>query len=193
MPAESGSANFTPSSVLKGDVLKDAAAVRMLVLDVDGVCTDGKLYMDGEGHAVKCFHAHDGIGIKLALRADLGIAVITGRNDPCVRARMTQLGVRHYFPGFEAKMPALRRLAEESGLGFAQMAYLGDDFIDLDPLEVVGMPMAVANARPEVLRAARHVTALKGGEGAVREAVEWLLHARGLNNLAALWRDSAQG
>ena len=73
------------------------------------------------------------------------------------------------------------------------MAYLGDDFIDLDPLEVVGMPMAVANARPEVLRAARHVTALKGGEGAVREAVEWLLHARGLNNLAALWRDSAQG
>ena len=112
MPAESGSANFTPSSVLKGDVLKDAAAVRMLVLDVDGVCTDGKLYMDGEGHAVKCFHAHDGIGIKLALRADLGIAVITGRNDPSVHARMTQLGVRHYFPGFEAKMPALRRLAD---------------------------------------------------------------------------------
>ena len=192
MPAESGSASITPCSVLKDDVLKDAAAVRMLVLDVDGVCTDGKLYMDGEGHAVKCFHTHDGIGIKLALRADLDIAVITGRNDPSVRARMTQLGVRHYFPGFEAKLPALRRLAEESGLGFAQMAYLGDDFIDLDPLEVVGMPMAVANARPEVLRAARHVTALRGGEGAVREAVEWLLHARGLNNLAALWRDSAQ-
>ena len=123
----------------------------------------------------------------------MGISVITGRKDPSVHARMTQLGDRHYFPGFEAKMPALRRLAEESGLGFAQMAYLGDDFIDLDPLEVVGMPMAVANARPEVLRAARHVTALKGGEGAVREAVEWLLHARGLNNLAALWRDSAQG
>lgn len=178
----------SPQSVL----LANAAAVRMLVLDVDGVCTDGKLYMDGDGHAVKCFHAHDGIGIKLALRAGLDIAVITGRDDPGVRARMTKLGVRHYFPDFEAKMPALRLLAEESGLDFARMAYLGDDFIDLDPMEAVGVPMAVANARPEVLRAARHVTALRGGEGAVREAVEWLLHARGLHDLAALWRGGAQ-
>ena len=146
MPAEHGQ---TPHSA-------QAADVRMLVLDVDGVCTDGKLYVDGSGHALKCFHAHDGIGIKLALRAGLDIAVITGRDDPGVRARMTGLGVRHYFPGHEAKMPALRLLEEESGIKPAQMAYLGDDFIDLEPMAAVGMPMAVANARPEVLRAARY-------------------------------------
>lgn len=105
---------------------------------------------------------------------------------------MTRLGVRHYFPGFEVKMPALRRLSRECGIDFSHMAYLGDDFIDLEPMEAVGMPMAVANARPEALRAARYVTALRGGEGAVREAVEWLLHARGLNDLAALWRKGVQ-
>ena len=81
---------------------------------------------------------------------------------------------------------------EECGIDFSHMAYLGDDFIDLEPMEAVGMPMAVANARPEALRAARYVTALRGGEGAVREAVEWLLHARGLNDLAALWRKGVQ-
>lgn len=81
MPADTVSASLFPSSPLK-----EAAAVRMLVLDVDGVCTDGKLYMDGDGHALKCFHAHDGIGIRLALGAGLDIAVITGRDDPGVRA-----------------------------------------------------------------------------------------------------------
>ena len=182
MPAEHGQ---TPP-------FAQAADVRMLVLDVDGVCTDGKLYVDGSGHALKCFHAHDGIGIKLALRAGLDIAVITGRDDPGVRARMTGLGVRHYFPGHEAKMPALRLPEEESGIKPAQMAYLGDDFIDLEPMAAVGMPMAVANARPEVLRAARYVTRLPGGEGAVREAVEWLLRERGLRDLAAVWLNGAQ-
>ncbi|MCH5277084.1 MAG: phenylphosphate carboxylase subunit delta [Desulfovibrionaceae bacterium] len=177
-----------PGALCRPGAAEAAARVRFLVLDVDGVCTDGRLYFDASGTASKAFYARDGIGIKTALRAGLGIGIITGRDDPCVRARMTQLGVTEYHPGHEAKLPVLDEIRRRLGLGFDQMAYMGDDWIDLDPLRTVGMPLAVADAAPDVRDEALYVTAAPGGRGAVREAVEFLLNARqdGLKP-AALW------
>ncbi len=169
-------------------VVKAAARVRLLVLDVDGVCTDGKLYYSESGLAMKCFSSLDGLGIKTALRCGLGIGVITGRNDPAVFARMSQLGVKDYFPGYESKLAPLEELRRRYGLSFEEMAYLGDDWIDLDPMRTVGLPMAVANAVNQVKKEARYVTTARGGEGAVREAVEFLLSSRGNGvNPADIW------
>lgn len=170
------------------DVVRAASAVRFLVLDVDGVCTDGKLYFQENGHPLKCFNAQDGIGIKTALMAGIGIGIITGRNDPCVLARMSQLGVRDYYAGFESKLPKLEAIRRKYHLRKEEMAYLGDDWIDLDPMRSVGMPMAVANAVAQVKKEALYVTSARGGEGAVREAVEFLLASRrDGKNPADLW------
>lgn len=167
-----------PGIAADENTFRDAASVRFLVLDVDGVCTDGKLYFQENGHPVKCFNAQDGIGIKTAMLAGIGIGIITGRNDPCVLARMSQLGVTEYHAGFESKLPKLEALRQKYGLKPEEMAYMGDDWIDLDPMRTVGMPIAVANAVAQVKKEARYITAARGGEGAVREAIEFLLNAR---------------
>ena len=167
-----------PGIAADENAFRDAASVRFLVLDVDGVCTDGKLYFQENGHPVKCFNAQDGIGIKTAMLAGIGIGIITGRNDPCVLARMSQLGVTEFHAGFEAKLPKLESIRRKYGLRPEEMAYMGDDWIDLDPMRSVGMPIAVANAVAQVKKEARYITAARGGEGAVREAIEFLLNAR---------------
>ncbi len=178
---------------LKNDSAKvraKAAAIKVLVLDVDGVCTDGKLYAQPDGTAVKAFCSHDGVAIKTAMRAALHIAVITGRDDPAVTARFAQLGVEQYYPGFEAKLGPLEKIRQALGLEYDQMAYLGDDWIDLDPMLKVGLPLAVPNARPEVLAVALGVTARPGGEGAVRDAVEFILKSRDPNiRLTDYWME----
>lgn len=180
MSAESllSDTSLRPGAICRPGAMEAAARVRFLVLDVDGVCTDGRLLFDKDGTASKAFYARDGIGIKTALRAGLGIGIITGRDDPCVRARMTQLGVTEYHPGHENKLPALDEIRRRLGLEFDEMAYMGDDWIDLDPLRIVGMPLAVADAVREVKDEALYVTVARGGRGAVREAVEFLLNAR---------------
>ena len=167
-----------PGTLAHNDALHAAAKVRFLVLDVDGVCTDGKLYFQENGHPVKCFHAQDGIGIKTAMMAGIGVGIITGRNDPCVLARMSQLGVTEYHAGFESKLPKLEAIRRKYGLEWEEMAYVGDDWIDLDPMRTVGMPIAVANAVAQVKKEALYITAARGGEGAVREAIEFILAAR---------------
>jgi len=167
-----------PGIAADENAFRDAASVRFLVLDVDGVCTDGKLYFQENGHPVKCFNAQDGIGIKTAMLAGIGIGIITGRNDPCVLARMSQLGVTEFHAGFESKLPKLESIRRKYGLKPEEMAYMGDDWIDLDPMRSVGMPIAVANAVAQVKKEARYITAARGGEGAVREAIEFLLNAR---------------
>ncbi len=188
MPSPLAPFSNIPGTPAHEDVLQAAAKVRFLVLDVDGVCTDGKLYFQENGHPLKCFNSQDGIGIKTALRAGIGVGIITGRNDPCVLARMSQLGVKDYYAGFESKLPKLEEIRKKYGLAREEMAYLGDDWIDLDPMRSVGMPMAVANAVAQVKKEALYITAARGGEGAVREAVEFLLAARmDGSNPADLW------
>ncbi|MEJ5243126.1 MAG: HAD hydrolase family protein [Desulfomicrobiaceae bacterium] len=169
-------------------VAEAARKVRLLVLDVDGVLTDGGLYYDAHGHIQKRFHVHDGLGIKMALHGGLQIAVITGLDSAAVRARVTELGIPHYYPGFHRKMDSLARILADEGLEPEQAAYLGDDLVDLAPMRTVGLPLAVPNARPEVLTQALWVTPHSGGHGAVRDAVELILRAQGnWESICAHW------
>ena len=177
-----------PGSLRRHGALEAAKKIRFLVLDVDGVCTDGKLYFCNMGNVCKAFCSQDGLGIKTALRVGLGIGVITGRDDDGVRTRMIQLGITEYHPDHLSKLSVLNKICARLGLARHEVAYLGDDWIDLDPMRAVGLPMAVANARPEVAQEALYVTAARGGEGAVREAIEFLLATRPLPiNPVSLW------
>ncbi len=166
-----------------------AALVRLLVLDVDGVLTDGGLYYDAEGNVSKRFNVQDGLGIKVAQAAGLEIAVITGLESKAVEKRVRELGVEEYHAGHLAKAPLLEGMRRARGLEWSQLAYLGDDWVDAGPLGLVGLPMAVANAQPEILDLAAWVSVRPGGHGAVREAVRFILDARGdLEAQWALWR-----
>lgn len=162
-----------------------AARVRALVLDVDGVLTDGGLYYGPDGSIAKRFNVQDGLGVKLAQAAGLVVAVITGLDSPAVECRVRELGITDYYPGHVAKVPLLEGFCAKRGLAMEELAYLGDDWVDASPLARVGLPMAVANAQPEVLALAAWVSTRPGGQGAVREAVRFILEARG--GLEALW------
>ena len=155
-----------------------AASLRLLVLDVDGVLTDGRLWFGATGEDLKAFHVRDGHGIKQLRAAGVEVAVISGRTSPAVDARMRELGVTRVVQGAEDKQAALEALLAALGITAAQAACLVDDLPDLPLLRSVGLPAAVADAHPSVLAEARHVTALPGGHGAVREFCDWLLSAR---------------
>ncbi|GAU09014.1 KdsC family phosphatase [Desulfoplanes formicivorans] len=163
-----------------------AARVRMLVLDVDGVLTDGGLYYDQEGNILKRFNVQDGLGIKLAQRAGLAIGVISGLDSKAVATRVRELGIEYYYPGHHHKIPVLRQISEQSGIAFSEMAYVGDDWVDVGPMEVVGLPMAVANAQPEIKSMALWIANAHGGQGAVREAIRFILQSQ--QRLDGLWR-----
>jgi len=156
-----------------------AAAVELLVLDVDGVMTDGRLWFGPDGEALKLFHVRDGFGIKCLRAAGVEVAVISGRRSAAVERRMGELGVTNVMQGVDEKDAALRELLSRLGIAGARTACLVDDVPDLPLMRAVGLPAAVADAHPDILEAARHVTSLPGGGGAVREFCDWLLAARG--------------
>lgn len=164
-----------------------AKKVRLLVLDVDGVLTDGGLYYDLQGQVLKRFHVQDGLGIKLAQQAGLKIAVISGLKSKAVEKRLDELGVFDYFTGYTKKLPKLIELAEKNNLTLTEMAYLGDDWVDAAPMSKVGLPMAVNNAVPEIKKIALWTSSRPGGQGAVREAITFILSAQ--NKLEELWKD----
>ena len=171
-------------------VLEAAKAVSLLVLDVDGVLTDGGLYYDAEGHVLKRFDVQDGLGLTIAQKAGIAVAVITGQDSPAVEKRMRVLGVADYYAGRFNKIASFAHVMEQHGLAREQVAYLGDDWVDLAVMSRAGLPLAVANAQPEVKAVARYVTQARGGRGAVRETVRLLLHSRGLlASLADQWMD----
>ena len=177
-------------AALSEETRKKLAAVRLLILDVDGVLTDGGLYYDTEGKVSKRFNVHDGLGIGLAMRNDLRIAVITGQDSPAVAARVHVLGIEDYFPGFIDKRESYKKLREKYSLAKEEVAFLGDDWVDLPVLHAVGVPLAVANAQPEVLATALYVTKAHGGHGAVREAIRLIFHCKGqLETLYAAWME----
>ncbi len=172
--------------------MNDAKNVKCLVLDVDGVCTDGKLYYDCEGNVSKSFNAQDGLGIMTAHALGLRIAIITGRKDALVEARVKALQIEDYYPGFHAKLEPLQDIMQKHNLTQDEVAYVGDDWIDLDPMLHVAYPIAVANAVDEVKEIAKFVTRKNGGEGAVREAIEHIFKAQGKDGktLAKVWMKS---
>ena len=154
------------------------AAVRLLVLDVDGVLTDGRLYFGAEGEALKVFHVRDGHGLKTLLAAGVQLAVVSGRRSAAVDARMRELGIGIVRQGVGDKVAALREIAADTALPLSAIACITDDTTDLPLMAVVGVAIAVGDAHPEVLAAAHHVTTLPGGQGAVRQLCDALLAAR---------------
>lgn len=152
-----------------------ASAIRLLVLDVDGVLTDGRLYFGARGEALKAFHVRDGVGLKQLQRAGLEIAVISGRRSPMVAARCRELGVRHVLQGVGDKLAALTRLCARLKLTPAACACVGDDLPDVPLMRVAALSFAVADAHRAARRAADVVTRLPGGRGAVREVCDHLL------------------
>ncbi|MGD8384715.1 MAG: 3-deoxy-manno-octulosonate-8-phosphatase KdsC [Lysobacterales bacterium] len=165
--------------VIDPALLERATAVRLLVLDVDGVLTDGKLYFDPDGNELKAFNTRDGFGMKMLQRSGVEVAVITARNSAAVTHRMQQLGIRHLFQGCENKLEAFMQLLSTTGLDAEQVCYAGDDWIDLPILIRAGLAVAVANAEPQVKERAHWVTRQRGGDGAVREICNLILTAQG--------------
>jgi 3-deoxy-D-manno-octulosonate 8-phosphate phosphatase (KDO 8-P phosphatase) len=149
--------------------------IRLLVLDVDGVLTDGRLYYGPRGEALKVFHVHDGLGLVALRRAGVQVAVISGRRSPMVSARCRELGVRHVRQGVTDKLVALARLCALLRLQPAACACVGDDLPDVPLMRRVGLAFAVADAHREVRRVADVVTRRRGGSGAVREVCDHLL------------------
>jgi len=152
--------------------------VSLVVLDVDGVLTDGRLWYGSDGESLKVFDVRDGHGIKNLIAAGIGVAVISGRRSGAVTARMRELGVSDVAQGVKDKARALAELLKRNAIEAKRVACLVDDTPDLELMAAVGLPAAVADAHPEVLAAARYVTRARGGRGAVREFCDWLVAAR---------------
>jgi len=149
--------------------------IRLLVLDVDGVLTDGRLYFSADGETLKVFHVRDGHGIKALLSAGIEVAIISGRRSAALERRAHELGIRHLRQGIDDKGIALNALLKELGIDAAHAACLVDDTPDLPMMALVGLPVAVADAHPKVLAAATLITQLPGGAGAVRELADRIL------------------
>jgi 3-deoxy-D-manno-octulosonate 8-phosphate phosphatase (KDO 8-P phosphatase) len=151
------------------------SVIRLLVLDVDGVLTDGRLYFGVDGEAFKVFHVRDGLGIKLLQRVGIKVAVVSGRSSPAVTHRCQELDIAFLVQACDDKVGAVQRIARQLGIEMQEIACAVDDTSDLSLVTSVGLAFAVRDAHPKVRRAAQHVTRLPGGRGAVREVCDWLL------------------
>jgi 3-deoxy-D-manno-octulosonate 8-phosphate phosphatase (KDO 8-P phosphatase) len=165
---------------ISADELQDRAArVTVVAFDVDGVCTDGRLYYGPEGEALHAFQARDGLGIVVARNAGLILAAITGRSSRNVEARLRELRVPHVRQGVARKEEALADVLAEVGATWEQTAYIGDDVNDLGCLKRAGLAACVPEAAEDVLPTVHYVTRRRGGEGALRELLELILRAQG--------------
>jgi 3-deoxy-D-manno-octulosonate 8-phosphate phosphatase (KDO 8-P phosphatase) len=164
---------------LAPELLLAAQGVRVAFFDVDGVLTDGGLYLSDAGETLKRFHILDGLGLKLLQQAGITPAVITGRDSKPLRSRLQALGIRHVHYGTEDKLPAAEQTLQSLGLAWAQAAAIGDDWPDLPVLRRCAFAAAPANAHVEVKAVAHHVTQAAGGHGAAREFCDVLLMAAG--------------
>lgn len=160
-------------------VRERAAAVRLMVFDVDGVLTDGSLYYGESGELFKRFHAHDGHGLRLLLEGGLKVALVTGRSGPIVDRRAAELGIAEVLQGVRDKGAALAELAQRNGVELNQTGFMGDDIIDLPALQRAGFAASVANAPGYIAQAAHWVASQPGGSGAVRECCDLLLASQG--------------
>jgi len=151
----------------------------MLILDVDGILTDGHIYYGNQGEELKAFNIKDGLGIKLLQRSNISVAIITGRKSEIVARRAAELGISKVIQGREDKRDALIELCHESGIELNECAYMGDDLPDLSAICAAGLGLTVADASRAVREAADWCSQLPGGGGAVREACEFILATRG--------------
>ncbi len=157
-----------------------AEKVKFLVLDVDGVLTDGGIILDAGKNELKSFHVRDGHGIKMLIRAGIGVALITGRHSKVVERRARELGIEEVFQKCRDKVKAYQQILDKYSISDSEVSYVGDDIVDIPVLNRCGFPVAVADACDEVKPFARMVTKREGGRGAVREVCDLILKAKGL-------------
>lgn len=165
--------------MMEHTVIEKAQKIKLLICDVDGVLTDGRLFYSGRGEAHKAFNVKDGLGIKLLQSIAVPVAIITARSSSIVTKRMTELGVEHVYQNQKDKTKGYLELLETLNLEESEVAYIGDDLPDLPLIERVGLGVAVADAHAAVLEHADWVTTRKGGKGAVRELSDLIIHAQG--------------
>lgn len=173
-----GTPLLVPAFPLPQTLLARARPLRLLLLDVDGVLTDGRVIL-GNNDEYKAFDIKDGHGIKLLQRAEIAVGIITGRTSRAVERRAQELDIRHLYQGCGDKLSQCRRLLKDLTLDFEHVAYVGDDVVDLPILLHVGLAVAVRDAHPLVKQYAHWTTPSPGGRGAVRETCEAILHAQG--------------
>lgn len=161
------------------DIMARAREIRLAIFDVDGVLTDGSLYLGDDGQEYKAFNSRDGHGMKMLQQSGVLIGIITGRTSEVVRLRMASLGVEHVYQGRQDKLPAYEELRDKLGLRDAQVAYAGDDVVDLPILRRVGLAVAVGDAHPLVAQHAHWQTPHAGGQGAGRDLCEMIMEAQG--------------
>jgi len=160
-------------------VSEDIKRIKMLISDVDGVWTDGTFYIGTDGMELKRFTVLDGVGTAMARAADLKIALISGRYSPATEHRAKELKIGDVYNGCLNKIPAYEELKAKYNLDDSEIAYIGDDIIDIPVMNQVAVPIAVENASPEVKAIAVHTTIISGGYGAFREAVAWIIDQQG--------------
>jgi 3-deoxy-D-manno-octulosonate 8-phosphate phosphatase (KDO 8-P phosphatase) len=152
--------------------------IKLLLMDVDGVLTDGRLYFGAAGEDLKVFHVRDGYGLKLWHRAGFRSGIISGRDSDIVSLRASQLGMSYVYQGEDDKLSALTEVLAEAGTPALETAFVGDDSLDVPIFENVGLAIAVADAHPDAQRAAHYTTRTEGGCGAVREVIDLVLTAK---------------
>ena len=161
-------------------LFKKAALIKCLILDVDGVLTNGQIHYTNNGDEIKSFHVHDGLGMKMLLNANIDIAIITSRQSTILTRRMDELGVKHVYQGAKEKLKAYEELKSKLNLNDEQIAMAGDDLPDVPLLKKVGLSITVANAASGMTTHTDWQTVKSGGHGAVREICELILTAQNL-------------
>jgi len=172
------------------DIMQKAALIRLVIFDVDGVLTDRSLFIGDDGQEYKAFNSLDGHGMRMLQDAGVQIGIITGRSSEVVRIRMESLGINHVYQGQREKLPAYQELKQKLALKDEQIAYVGDDVVDLPVMTRVGFAVAVQDAHSFTKQHAHWIAPSKGGHGAAREVCELLMDAQGklqaaLNNYLA--------
>ena len=158
----------------------DIKKIKMIISDVDGVLTDGTIYKGTDGQEFKKFTVHDGVGVAMARAANLKIALISGRYSPATEYRAKELKINDVYNGGLNKILAYEELKRKYSLNNSQIAYLGDDLIDIPVMKKVALPIAVANASKLVKNMSQYITEVSGGHGALRDAVEWIIDKKGI-------------
>jgi 3-deoxy-D-manno-octulosonate 8-phosphate phosphatase (KDO 8-P phosphatase) len=179
---------------VRQDAEAKAAGVRLFLVDVDGVLTDGGILFDGNGVETKRFHVRDGHGIKMMQRAGIEVGIITGRTSEAVRFRAEELGISLVLQGVFDKVAAWREILGEKGVSPEESAYVGDDIVDVSLLRRVGFAATVADAEEYVLSEADYVSSRPGGHGAVREIIEFVLKSSGAwDGVSGKYFDAGEG
>jgi len=155
-------------------------SIKALILDVDGVLTDSMIYITDQGEEIKAFNTKDGHGIRMLIRVGIKVAIITGRTSKALQYRVKELGIAHVIEGAKDKRSAVLKTAKKLEIVLDEIAYMGDDVVDLPAMKLCGLSIAPSDAIAEVKERADVVTSMPGGKGAVREAVEFILKSRGL-------------